>query len=140
MRFQTVAVSGTAAAFLGLAQCYFVLFCWAYIAAHTPLSHWLLDLGLRASMPVVLLPVDFLTTVALSLPAGFLLTRLRPPRLGLYLLLAVVPAFVWLNREIVGSPLLAQFPNSLILGWLPELFALPCAAWLVRLMANRVAP
>jgi hypothetical protein len=139
MRLQTTALSGVAAILLGLAQCYFVLYCWAYIAAYSPLPQWLLDLGLRASVPVVLFPVDFLATVALSLPAGLLLTKLRPPRLGLYLLLAVVPGFIWLNRDIVDSPL-SQFPGSMILGWLPQLLALPCAAWLMLLMANRVAP
>ena len=140
MRLQSVAVSGLAAILLGAAQCYFALYCWAYIAAYSPLPHWLLDLGLRASVRAVVFPVDFLTAVVLSLPAGFLLTKLRPARLGLYLLLAVVPGFIWLNRGVVGSPVLAQFPGLMFLGWLPELLALPCAAWLVRLLANRAAP
>ena len=140
MRLQQVAFPGVAAFFFGLAQCYFTLFCWAYIAAYTPVPQWLFAHGLRASVPAIAFPIDFLTTVALSLPVAFLLTRLRPARLGLYLLLAVVPSFIWLNRGIVGSPALAQFPGQVALGWLPELLALPCAAWLMLLVTNRVAP
>ena len=140
MRLQTVGVSGVAAILIGVAQFYFLLYCWVYIAAYTPLIHWLFDLGLRASIRVVLFPVDFLTSVALSLPAGFLLTKLRPAGLRVYLLLAVVPSFLWLNRDVFGSPLLAQSPRWVVLGWLPELLGLPCAVWLVRLMTNRVAP
>ena len=140
MRLPKLALPGVAAILLGLAQCYFILVCWAYVAAYAPLPPWLFAQGLGAWVPAIVFPFDFLITVALSLPVAFLLTRLRPASVGLYLFLAVVPSFIWLNRSIVDSPVLAQFPGQVVLGWLPELLALPCAAWLVSLVTNRVAP
>ena len=141
MKLQTLPVSAAAAFVLGLAQSYFLLLCWAYIAVHTPLPRWLIDLGLRGdAFRAVLLPVDFLTSVVISLPAAFALVKLRPARLALYLPLAVVPSFVWLNLGLIGDPMLGQFAGPVVLGWLPELFALPVAVWIVCLVPGRGAP
>ena len=136
MTLQRLPISAAAAVLVGIVQCYFLLFCWAYIAAHSPLPRWLIDLGLRESLRAVLFPIDFLTSVALSLPAAFVLTKLRPAKLWLYLLLAVIPGFIWLNWGLVGNSFFAEHPSSFVLGWLPELFALPCAVWIVRVAPN----
>ena len=125
---------------LGIAHIYFLTYCWALIAAHSPLATWLIELGLRDSLRAVILPIDFLTSVLLSLPVVFLLAKLRPAKLWLYVLLAVIPGFIWLNWGLVGNSFFAEHPGSFMLGWLPELFALPSAAWIVRLVVNSVAP
>lgn len=141
MKLHTLPASAVLATFLGIAQCYFLLFCWAYIAAYSPLPRWLIDLGLHGkTFRAVLFPLDFFTSVVLSLPAAFALLQLRPSKPWLYLLLAVVPGFVWLNLGLIGSPRLTPFAGSIALGWLPELFALPAAAWFIRAMFKSGAP
>lgn len=141
MKLQTLPVSAVLATLVGLGQCYFLLLCWAYIGAYSPLPFWLIQLGLEGeAFRAVLLPIDFLTSVVLSVPAALALLALRPAKLWLYLLLAVVPGFIWLNVGLIGNPLFSQFAGSLILGWLPELFAVPAAAWLLRIMFKPGAP
>ena len=140
MGLQKLSISAAAAFFLGIAQCYFLIFCWAYIAAYSPLFRWLFQLGLRESIRIVLFSIDFLTSIVLSLPVAYALIRLRPIKLGLYLPLAIVPGFIWLNRNLVGSSFFIEHPEQFILGWVPELLALPCAVWTVRSIAKRVAP
>ena len=75
--------------------------------------------------------------IALSIPIAFALVTLRPKKLGFYLVLAVLPAFLWSNMTLVGNPYFAQFPGSFVLAWIPELLALPIAAWLVSFTLNR---
>ena len=130
-----------AALLLGIVQAYFLTICWGYVAANTAVPHWLVGLGLKdAAFRTVMFPIDFLTSVLLSLPVAFVLTKLRPSKLWLYLVLAVTPAFVWFNYGLVGNPLFSQFPGAFVLGWLPELFALPVAAWLLRFAFKVGAP
>jgi hypothetical protein len=133
MKLKTLPVSATVAVLAGLAQTRFLLLCWAYIGTYSPLPRWLIDLGLQGhAFRAALLPIDFLTSVLLSIPAGYLLLKLRPSKLWLYVILAVVPGFIWLNLGLVGNPLPTQVAGSIALGWIPELFALPAAAWLLR--------
>jgi hypothetical protein len=137
MQLKTLPVSAAIAVAVGLAQTYFLLFCWAYIGAYSPMLGWLAGLGLHGSaVRAVIFPFDFLTSVVLCIPAAFVLLRLRPAKIWLYLALAVIPSFIWLNRQLVGAPNLGGFA----LGWLPELFALPAAAWLAQFIGKRGAP
>ncbi|WP_457095883.1 hypothetical protein [Lysobacter sp. P5_B9] len=131
MTLKTLPVSATVAVLVGLAQAYFLLLCWAYIGAYSPLPRWLIGLGLHGpSLRAVVLVIDFLTSVILCIPAALVLLRLRPAKIWLYLALAVVPSFVWLNYHLVGTSNLGGF----VLGWLPELLALPGAAWLLHFL------
>ena len=137
MQLKTFPMSVAIAVAVGIAQTYFLLFCWAYIGAYSPLLGWLAGLGLNGSaIRAAVFPFDFFTSVALCIPAALVLLRLRPAKIWLYLALAVIPSFIWLNRQLVGGPNLGDF----VLGWLPELFALPAAAWLVHFIGKRGAP
>ena len=132
MRSKELLLSVTAALLVGIVQTYFLLWSWALLGSRTPLPRWLFDAGLRgkafygtASL------VDLFTTVVLCLPAAYALVKLRPKRIWLYLTLAVMPSFFWLNRGLPGAsfhPPLWQ----LLLSLLPELVALPLAVWVVR--------
>lgn len=141
MKFQTTKVSAFIAVFLGIAQCYFLKLCWVYIGIYSPLVHWLSGFGLGGvEIRTAVFPVDFLTSIMISLPAAFVLLKLRPRKLWLYLLLAVVPSFVWLNWGLIGGASFTQFAGSFAMGWLPELFALPAAVWLLHLVSGRTSP
>src|SRR5437868_94261 len=130
MKLRPLPFSVLTSLLLGFAQTYFLMFVWGYLALYSPLLEWLLGLGLRGvGLRVVLYPIDFLTNIVLSLPAAFVLVKLRPPRLLLFLVVAVVPWFVWFNFHLVGSSTFAEFWPSFIFGWVQELFALPAAAY-----------
>jgi hypothetical protein len=136
MQLKALPISAAIAVAVGFAQTYFLLYCWAYIGAHSPMLGWLADLGLHGSaVRAALFPFDFITSVVLCIPAALALLRLRPAKLRLYLALAVIPSFIWLNRQLVGASNLGDF----VLGWLPELFALPAAAWLAHFIGKRGA-
>jgi len=138
MKLNTLPISALLATLLGVVQCYFLLFCWGYIAAYSPLPRWLYELGLYSiTNRAVLFPIDLITSIVLSLPAAFGLLQLRPNKLWLYLLLAVIPGFIWLNIGLIGSPLFTQFAGSFMLGWVPQLLALPAAAWLLNAKFSR---
>lgn len=133
MKLNALPISVVIAALLGIAEYHFLVFCWGYIAQYTPLLGWLVGVGLKGvALRVVLFPIDFLTSVVISLPAAYLLSVLRPRMLWLYVVVAVVPGFVWFNLSLVGNPILTQY--LLGFGWVPELFALPVAAWLLRVI------
>ena len=141
MKLQTLPTAIVLALFVGAAQTYFVLVCWTYIGAYSPLPHWLISLGLRGIMfRSVSLCFDLLINVILSLPAAVALTRLRPANIWLYLALAVIPSFIWLNHGLIGNPYFRQFLGTFILGWLPQLFVLPMAVWLVKSICKAGAP
>ena len=138
MKIQAIQIAAAIAILLGVVQCFFVTYCWSYIAIHSPLIAWLMDLGLRGqSIRAAAWSMDFLINIALSIPIAFALVKLRPRKLGFYLVLAVAPAFVWSNMTLVGNAYFAQFASAVVLGWISELLALPIAAWLVSFTLNR---
>lgn len=141
MKLRTLVGSIAIAILLGVVQTNFLLFCWGYIAAHSPMVHWLVGLGLQhGTLHGVLLPIDFTISVLLSMPAAFALVKLRPAKLGIWLVCAVVPSFLALNYHLVSDPLLGKMWLSFVPGWVSELLALPVAAWLMRFMLKPNAP
>ena len=141
MRLQTVRVSGAAALLVGLVQAYFLIQCWAYLNVHSPLLRWLINLGLRGTeLRAILLPIDLFINVILSLPAAFVLIKLRPARISFYVLCAAVPSSTWLNRMLVGNMYFGQLFEQFFLGWLPAIMALPVAAWLLWLVTKPSLP
>ncbi len=132
MQDRALLVSMVGALAGGLAQTYLALHCWDSIGVYSPVVRWLFDFGLRTKgIYSVLYPLDPLTNVLINMPAAWVLTRLRPERVRLYLIAAVIPSFVWLNRSLAN----VSFPNPhaglTAWGWLLELSSLPIAVWLV---------
>jgi hypothetical protein len=84
--------------------------------------------------------VDLLVSILLSLPVAFVLLKLRPRKLWLFLPLAVVPGFLWLNRGVIASPYLGQFAWPFAAAWVQQLLAVPLAVWLLRVITGGGAP
>lgn len=126
-------ISSAAAVLLGVVQWYLLLCGWTWINAYSPVAGWLAASGVPdVPLRAVLWPLDLLASIILSLPVAFALLKLRPSRLWLYLLLAIVPGFLWLNRDAFVSSYLGQFAGLLVAGWTQNLLALPLAAWILR--------
>lgn len=134
-------ISAAAAVLLGLAQWHLLALCWAYISAYSPVAGWLASSGvLGGALPAVLWPLDLLVSIVLSLPVAFVMLKLRPPKVWLYLVLAVMPGFLWLNRGAFVSPYFGQFAWLFAAGYVQQLLALPLAVWFLRAVTGPGAP
>jgi hypothetical protein len=138
---QTFVVSAAFALLIGIVQMYLLTFSWAYIAIYSPLTHWLIELGLRGfAFRAVLFPLDFVTNVLLCLPAAFVIYKLRPRHLLAYLAVAVLPVFLWQNRILLGDATFVQSWALYAPGWVYELLPLPVAALIIRTLTTRQEP
>jgi len=140
MRQQGLAVPSLLALLMGTVHTHLFIMCWAYIAVYTPLPLWLVTLGVTGfSWRLVLFVTDLLVGILLCLPAAYLLCRLRPPKLALYLALAVLPGFLWQYRGLAtAAPSLDWF--SYVPGMLLALASLPIAALVVQWTFRPGAP
>ena len=120
---------------LGLLQAWLLRWCWMWIAAYSPLPAWLLHgLGLRgAPFYATQWSLDLLLTVVLCLPCAWLLCRLRPRALRLYVPLALLPGACLFNT--FATPVPIDFLGAANL--LQPLLGLPLATLLVRRLSRR---
>jgi hypothetical protein len=76
---------------------------WAYIFLQ-PFPRWLLTRGLKgAALHAVVFLSDALIDVIFCLPAAYPLCRLKPPRLPVYLILAIVPGRLGSALRALGN-------------------------------------
>jgi hypothetical protein len=126
-------ISLVAAALLGIVQMYLLTFLWGYISAYTPLPRWLLTLGLKGTaLHIAVFLSDSLLNVIFCLPAAYAICRLKPPRLPVYLILAIVPGFIWQYRLFFTDTSLLKDWAIFVPGVLLALVPLPLAALLLR--------
>lgn len=124
MKLRTLPVSVALAALIGAVHTYLTVWVWAYVGIYTPLPHWLISNGFAGStFKGILFAADFLTNMALCVPAAYLLCKLRPTKLWVCLVAALLPSFLWQYRLVLGDTALLQnwqmfFPGAL-LGVLP---------------------
>ena len=121
-----------AAFVLGLAQMLLLVYCWNYIVIYSPLLHWLISLGVRdVTLHALVFATDSVVNIALCLPAAFVLCQLRPRRLLVYLMAAVIPAFIWQYRLVLQDPFAIQQLWQFIPGVVSALLMLPIATFFV---------
>ena len=123
---------------VGVLQTILLLYSWSYLAVHSPIPSWLATHGATGfSWKAILYAQDWLINIALCLPAAYVLCKLRPRKIFVYLVLAVVPSFLWQHRLVFADP--AAFSN--VMAFLPGIlltaFMLPVAVALVRLAQRR---
>jgi len=128
MKIECLPLAIFSAIIVGIAQTLLLLYCWAYIAAYTPLPRWLMSLGLHG-MPLrsSLFFLDFLVSVVLCLPAAFALRQLRPRRLPICLIAAVIPGVIWQYRFFFQEPSAFREFVQFIPGIVSALLVLPVA-------------
>jgi hypothetical protein len=141
MKSHALLTSAGVALLVGAAQYFLLAFAWAYIGAYNPLPGLLAHhVNSVADLKIYLLPVDCLINFILALPAAYILIKLRPLKLWLYLFLAVMPAFLWSNRSLIGSPYFAVFAWQFVTSWIVQLLAIPVAAWLLLAITKNDTP
>ena len=141
MKLLGLTTSVAAALVIGIVQAYLLILCWAYIAMYTPLPQWLIAHGVTGtSLRAVLFATDFSISVLLSIPAAFLLCVLQPRQLVLYLLLAVVPGFLWQYSNLLEDTSVLNDWQLFLPGALSFVLALPVAAFIAQRTKPWVAP
>jgi hypothetical protein len=133
MKLHTLPVSVSLAALIGAVHTYLLAWAWVYISIHTPWPHWLASHGATgASFQGTLFFTDFLTNMALCVPAAYLLCKLRPGKLWLYLVAAILPGILWQYRLVLGDITLLSSWHLFLSGVLLALLPLPATALLIR--------
>jgi len=127
MKRDTLLASSVIAVLMGIIQAQVFITGWSYINLYR--------YGLIGHANVRL---ELWASVVLAMPVAFVLLKLRPEKLWVYLVLAIVPVLIMLNLDLVGGALIRpEFAGSSSLGWLPEIYALPAAAGLLRSLMKR---
>lgn len=136
MQPNTYKVSVPAAIAIGVVQSFLLAWCWAYIAMYSPIPRLLTEIGLSGtSWRVVLWLLDMLTNIVLTLPAAYLLTRLRPRNFPLYVATAVLPMFIWQSRLVFFGEIDPRVNWTVFVpGWAMELLMFPLAVALVVML------
>ena len=126
-------VSYAVAIVIGVVQKLLLGLLWAYIAIYNPLPRWLVHKGITGTSYYVAVDLaDLAINVVLCLPAAYVLCKLRPRNLHVYVPLAVAPGFIWqFWGPLVGVPLGVPW-TAFIPGMLLALFTLPIAVFFVR--------
>ncbi len=128
MKRDTLPASSVIAVLMGIIQSQIFLTGWGYINLYR--YHVIGNANLR---------IELWASILLALPVAFVLLKLRPEKLWLYMVLAIVPGLVMHHLDLVGGALIRpQFAGSFDLNWLPEIYALPAAAALIRRYAPKL--
>ncbi|MFC0682964.1 hypothetical protein ACFFGH_34480 [Lysobacter korlensis] len=130
--------SGISSLFVGAALAAFFAWCWAYIAAYSPLPSLVLGSGLRgAGFSAAITAADFLVSVGLCVPGAWLLMRLGREQTRTNTLLAVA-AFAAVAALTMGLPVFSH--GALVVAqYALQLAALPAAVLLLA-GSHRSAP
>ena len=135
-------ISIIAAIAIGIVQYLFVSYYWGYIAIYIPLIPWVIGLETSETVQSLIFhSFDFVVNVLLSLPAAYAIYKLQPRKLLLYITLAVVPSFIWINSLLISEPSrITDFgPWYIFLpGWIHGLVSIPIAVLIVHLLTIRL--
>ena len=127
MRRESILTSCVIAVVMGVIQGQIFLTGWGYINLYR--YHLIGNANVR---------MELWASIFLALPVAFVLLKLRPEKLWLYMVLAIVPGLIMHHLDLVGGALIRpQFAGSFDLNWLPEIYALPVAAKLIRRYAPK---
>jgi hypothetical protein len=130
-------LSMLAAVVIGLVQIISVIAARAYIQKYFSITDWLIPLDLsRVLFLSSVYLYDLLLNILLCIPAAYLLSRLQPKKLALYLSLAVLPGFIWQHWNLFTNPTSFSPFLTFVPGITMALLMLPFAT-LVVIWARR---
>ena len=130
MRLNSLPTSFVLAVLIGAINTYLLLFAWTFIGVATPLPQLLISHEVRGvAFKGILFAVDLLTNMALYLPAAYLLCKLKPERIWVYLIAAsLLP--LWLNYRLL---LFSVFQGSVFLpGAIGAILPLPATTLIIK--------
>ena len=132
MKTSNIYLSIVAAFTIGILQLFVLDYSWRFISMYSQLPTWAIDSGIRgASFSIFFFIFDLLLNLILCLPAAYVLCRLRPQRLLVYLPFAVIPGFLWQYRLVFTDPLAFYNWTVFAPGAFSAMFMLPIAALII---------
>jgi hypothetical protein len=127
-----------AAVFIGLVLTIFVIAARAYIQIYFSITNWLIPLDLSRALFIISVYIyDLLLNILLCIPAAYLLSRLQPQKLALYLALAVLPGFLWQYSSLFTNPTSFSPFLTFVPGITMALLMLPLASLIVTRARRR---
>jgi hypothetical protein len=130
-------LSLVAAFLIGVAQMLALTAFWAFFPIYSPitaldLSAWIHGAWLRAAV----FGIDAIMNVLLCLPAAWAILKLRPNRLAMYLLVAIVPGFMWQYQNLWMAP--SQVDDWLVFvpGAILAALVLPASVLVLQMIAK----
>lgn len=138
MKSDNFPIAASVALSVGILQTILLLYVDASIAAYSPVPIWFAThVATRFFLLSLLFIYDWTISILLCLPVAYILCKLRPRKLFVYLILAVVPSFLWQHRLLFIEP--SRFSSFMVVfdSILSSLFMLPAATAIVRLAQRR---
>ena len=133
MKIRAVFKSSLIALAVGAVQYWILLYSFMFLILYVNWFGFFVDLGLRGGvLHSVVRILDLIWAVLISFPAAYVVLKLRPQKVWLYVFLAVIPAFVWLNYGLPTNPMFYEYWGGFMLGWINELLPLPIAVLLLQ--------
>lgn len=121
------------AALFGLISYFFTAVSWFYIREYNPIIDWLIDnLTDAVWLQLSIYMNDFLINIVLAFPLALLINSLRPQKYILYLVVALLPTFVLLNRAWVMNSSFNELWPSIVAYWPQQLFCAPIALLIIN--------
>ena len=125
---------------IGIVQMFVLLYFWVGMTLYVQHVPWLLAHGVHGAwLKACLFVFDNTVNLALCMPAAIALCTLRPRKLWLYLILAIVPGFLWNSRLLLTDTSWLSHWTIFVPGVLMELLTLPVAVLVARSFAARRA-
>jgi hypothetical protein len=120
---------------VGLVLAFALAIVWSYIPTYSPIPEWLRSAGLTwPAQRVAFFVLDLLINVLLSIPAAYILWRLRPRHFRLYIAIAVIPGLVW--QLSLMFPFGEVSSVLFVPGIVSQLLMLPIAAVVIAYLAR----
>jgi hypothetical protein len=127
-----------AAVIIGLVLTIFVIAARAYIQIYFSITNWLIPLDLSRALFITSVYIyDLFLNILLCIPAAYLLSRLQPQKLALYLALAVLPGFIWQHSNLFTNPTTFSPFLTFVPGITMALLMLPLASLAVTWARHR---
>jgi hypothetical protein len=127
-----------AAVIIGLVLTIFVIAARAYIQIYFSITNWLIPLDLSRALFITSVYIyDLFLNILLCIPAAYLLSRLQPQKLALYLALAVLPGFIWQHSNLFTNPTTFSPFLTYVPGITMALLMLPLASLAVTWARRR---
>ena len=140
MKSDNLLLSMLLASVIGIAQMLVLLYFWVEMSLYSHHVPWLLAHGIHGAwLKALVFLGDNTLNLALCLPAAFALCKLRPSKLWLYLILAVIPAFLWNSQLLLTTTAWFNYWTIFIPGALMELLTLPVAVLIAKSWVARRA-
>ena len=133
--------SSLAAILIGVAHYFFIAYRWGHSLSVSPALNWVVSIDVSfLARKLMLYSLEFIAHVLLSFPAAFAICKLKPKKHIQYLILAILPSFIWINSQLILHPISVidlQPWDVTLKNFVYGLTAIPVSFFIIHLVATR---